>query len=185
MWYRITQLAVYTTYIPLIYCQLADYPWNSIDTFDSTPPFHHPPRPSCLRCFSGRQSALKQRMAPYTRSEAAGFREQSVGHEKNFLLGQWQLFGINYTWNPNGAPCFGWKRPCFGGLTFKNRGHWGSRYTYLVGKMQFKLLFQGPMAKWGMNIHNSPENWRKSPWKGSILKGNYSISSNYQFSGGC
>ena len=34
-----------------------------------------------------------------------------------------------YTWNPN-DPCFGWKRPCFGGLTFKNRGQLGSRYTY-------------------------------------------------------
>ena len=35
-----------------------------------------------------------------------------------------------YTWNLN-DPCFGWKRPCFGGLTFKNRGHLGSRYIYL------------------------------------------------------
>ena len=32
-----------------------------------------------------------------------------------------------YTWNPN-DPYFDWKRPCFGGLTFKNRGHLGSRY---------------------------------------------------------
>ena len=32
------------------------------------------------------------------------------------------------TWNPN-DPCFDWKRPCFGGLTFKNRGHLGSSYT--------------------------------------------------------
>ena len=24
------------------------------------------------------------------------------------------------------------KRPCFGGLTFKNRGHLGSRYIYIV-----------------------------------------------------
>ena len=31
-----------------------------------------------------------------------------------------------YTWNPN-DPCFDWKRPCFGGMTFKNRGHLGSR----------------------------------------------------------
>ena len=30
-------------------------------------------------------------------------------------------------WNPN-DPCFDWKRPCFGGLTFKNRGHLGSRW---------------------------------------------------------
>ena len=35
-----------------------------------------------------------------------------------------------YTWNPNG-PCFDWKRPCFGGLTFKNRDHLGSRYIYI------------------------------------------------------
>ena len=26
------------------------------------------------------------------------------------------------TWNPN-DPCFEWKRPCFVGLTFTNRGH--------------------------------------------------------------
>ncbi len=25
-------------------------------------------------------------------------------------------------------PSFAWKKPCFEGLTFKNRGHWGSRY---------------------------------------------------------
>ena len=35
-----------------------------------------------------------------------------------------------YTWNPN-DPCFDWKKPCFGGLTFKNRGHLGSRYIYI------------------------------------------------------
>ena len=35
-----------------------------------------------------------------------------------------------YTKNPN-DPCFDWKRPCFGGLTFKNRGHLGSRYIYI------------------------------------------------------
>ena len=28
-----------------------------------------------------------------------------------------------YTYNPH-DPCFTWKRPCFQGLTFKNRGHW-------------------------------------------------------------
>ena len=31
--------------------------------------------------------------------------------------------------SPNGAPCFGWKKPCSLGLTFKNRGQLGSRYT--------------------------------------------------------
>ncbi len=34
-----------------------------------------------------------------------------------------------YAWNPNGAPCFAWKGSCFGGLTFKNRGHLGSICT--------------------------------------------------------
>ena len=32
-----------------------------------------------------------------------------------------------YTWNPNDR-CFDWKRPCFGGLTFKIRGHLSSRH---------------------------------------------------------
>ena len=36
-------------------------------------------------------------------------------------------------WNPN-DPCFGWKRPCFGGLTFKNRGHLGSRWIYKTAR---------------------------------------------------
>ena len=37
------------------------------------------------------------------------------------------------TWNPNGAPCFDGKGPCFwGGLTFKNRGHLGSRYIEYI-----------------------------------------------------
>ena len=35
-----------------------------------------------------------------------------------------------YTWNPN-DPCFDWKRPCFGGMTFKNRGRLGSRHMYI------------------------------------------------------
>ena len=41
-----------------------------------------------------------------------------------------------HTWNPN-DPCFDWKRPCFGGLTFKNRGHLGSRYTYIYIYIQY------------------------------------------------
>ena len=36
-----------------------------------------------------------------------------------------------HTWNPT-DPCFDWKRPCFGGLTFKNRGHLGSRFIMYV-----------------------------------------------------
>ena len=47
---------------------------------------------------------------------------------------QKKIYVIIYicTWNPN-DPCFDWKRPCFGGLTFKNRGHLGSRlYIYIL-----------------------------------------------------
>ena len=47
-------------------------------------------------------------------------------YDATWVLDQWLI----YTWNPT-DPCFGWKRPCFGGLTFKSRGHWGSRYIYI------------------------------------------------------
>ena len=36
---------------------------------------------------------------------------------------QYGKFRPWHTCNPNGAPCFDCKRPCFEGLTFKNRGH--------------------------------------------------------------
>ena len=49
--------------------------------------------------------------------------------EKNGTLGGKLVFFLKLTWNPN-DPCFDWKRPCFGGLTFKNRGHLGSRNFY-------------------------------------------------------
>ena len=39
---------------------------------------------------------------------------------------EWNL-NISVSWNSN-DPCFDWKRPCFGGLTFKNSGHFGSRF---------------------------------------------------------
>ena len=42
-------------------------------------------------------------------------------------LGRTQII---YTWNLNDL-CFDWTRPCFGGLTFKNRGHLGSRYVII------------------------------------------------------
>ena len=35
-----------------------------------------------------------------------------------------------YTWNPNDH-CFGSKRPCLEGLTFKNRVQLGSKYIYI------------------------------------------------------
>ena len=37
----------------------------------------------------------------------------------------------SFTWNPN-DPCFDWKRPCFGGLTFKNRGQLGIAWGFLL-----------------------------------------------------
>ena len=48
-----------------------------------------------------------------------------------------------YPWNPK-DPCFGGKRPRFWGLTFKNRGHLGSRSTMLhwsVEKEKFMLIY--------------------------------------------
>ena len=52
-----------------------------------------------------------------------------------------------YTWIPN-DPCFDWKTLCFGGLTFKNNGHLGSRYVYLgnllyVNQADIKPCFGG------------------------------------------
>ena len=54
-----------------------------------------------------------------------------------------------YTWNPN-DPCFDWKRPCVGGLTFKNRGHLGSRYIKICTHTCMMSHISGVM------IHNSP-----------------------------
>ena len=39
--------------------------------------------------------------------------------------------GIILGQNPNGAPCFAWKRHCFEGLTFKNRGLLLGIYIYI------------------------------------------------------
>ena len=63
-----------------------------------------------------------------------------------------------YTWNPNGAPCFGWSLGLvFGGLTFKNRGKIGvlGMYIYITGsevrsmdrQHHTKLLLQGSSQK--------------------------------------
>ena len=37
-----------------------------------------------------------------------------------------------YTWNLNDTGFEFEFRPCFGGLTFKNRGHLGSSYIYCI-----------------------------------------------------
>ena len=44
-----------------------------------------------------------------------------------------------HTRNPN-DPCFDWKGPCFGGLTFKNRGHLGSRYMNTLNRSNLKQV---------------------------------------------
>ena len=56
-------------------------------------------------------------------------RSMVVGKVDGGWEGRWWLWQfIIYTWNPNGAPCFCWKLGfVLRGLTFKNRGHWGSR----------------------------------------------------------
>ena len=36
-----------------------------------------------------------------------------------------KLLDAPYTWNPNDRVLLDWKRPSFGGSTFKNRGHLG------------------------------------------------------------
>ena len=41
-----------------------------------------------------------------------------------------QLSIYIYIYNPKDH-CFDWKRPCFGGLTLKNRGRWVSRYIII------------------------------------------------------
>ena len=53
----------------------------------------------------------------------------------NLGFGQWGTYEKTPR-TQTGAPCFDRlirrKRPCFGGLTFKNRGHLGSRQLYKI-----------------------------------------------------
>ena len=41
---------------------------------------------------------------------------------------------------------FGWKRPCFGGLTFKNRGHWQASI------IQYEIVYLDSWGYTGCNI---------------------------------
>ena len=77
---------------------------------------------------------------------------------------------IKYTWNPNN-PCFDWKRPCFGGLTFKNRGHLGSRYIYIYVHIVCKYIFTPLLrmftylSRWRSCFHPFLNSGRRSrPW---------------------
>ena len=48
---------------------------------------------------------------------------------------------INIYLQPFDDPCFDWKRPCLGELTFKNRGHLGSRYVYIYTYIYIERVF--------------------------------------------
>ena len=67
----------------------------------------------------------------------------------------WQNVGLIYRDIPRtqmGALVFAWKnwrRPCFEGLTFKNRGHWGSRYIHMHNDMmQWWWAWYPPPSLW-------------------------------------
>ena len=72
-------------------------------------------------------------------------------------------------------PCFDWKRPCFGGLTFKNRGHWGSRYIeiYLYICIHIEVCF---LTQLGIMIvieiplkYTADSRYRKNPISRTML----------------
>ena len=63
-----------------------------------------------------------------------------------------------YTWNPN-DPCYDWKRPCFGELTFKSRGQLGCRYMY-VHNMHNHNIEWIPYRK-GPDLHTDTTNPNK------------------------
>ena len=49
--------------------------------------------------------------------------------------------------------CFDWKRPCFGGSTFKYRGHLDSRYIYIDTILYIYIYlepFDDPSFAWNL-----------------------------------
>ena len=78
---------------------------------------------SWLRCFQWQTSTATEAIAIDYFAEDF---DDTVEQEQAETCRNKQI----YTWKPN-DPCFDWKRPCFGGLTLKNRGHLGSRYLYI------------------------------------------------------
>ena len=80
--------------------------------------------------------ATRRGASPMTALYRCRKTESSEGCEQIFV----GIHNIATTWNPN-DPCFDWKRPCFRGLTLKNRGHWGSRYSWLFGSYKHGCLF--------------------------------------------
>eukprot|EP00435_Cladocopium_sp_Y103_P002519 s915_g1.t1 len=85
-----------------------------------------PPRPSVLRCFSGRQLALKQRMAPYTRAEVLvdcsnGASDYGNKFGEPLICGWTRSCGMRL---PSGER-FEWVKPIMlsGGLGQMDHGH--------------------------------------------------------------
>ncbi len=72
-------------------------------------------------CFGHHVKILSQQTLPFSVPRKVRSRE-----EAQVLRAQLEQVCL-YTWHPN-DPCSAWKRPCFGGLTFKHSAHLGSRY---------------------------------------------------------
>ena len=76
------------------------------------------------------QQLSSETSAGWCIEEKRGVKATQVTGQIAAFVGGIKVYIYIYTWNPN-DPCFDCKRPCFGGSTFKNRGHLGSRYIYI------------------------------------------------------
>ena len=124
-WHIIPQLAVYTTYIPLIYCLLGGYiiPTTLYRNLKNPLILGQEPLPTAIFTVDKRWRLKIKVPDPENKlvimkyfSNVTGVRHATICIYK-------------CTWNPNDH-CFDWKRPCFGGLKLQNRGQTGSRYIY-------------------------------------------------------
>ena len=85
------------------------------------------------------------------------------------LVKLYNILYILYTWNPN-DPCFDWKRPCFGGLTFENRGHLGSNDGSRPDRVLYFHILEGPGYQGKCRSHIPPSTFAsKVPKNGSWL----------------
>ncbi len=62
------------------------------------------------------------------------------------------LLKLQNAWNPNGAPCFAWKRPCFGGVKAKNRGQTGSTWRIIPFSKWLVTPIYKPFSPFGRGI---------------------------------
>ena len=90
--------------------------------------------------------------------------QKEMNHLPTILFQGLFIFIYIYIQNPN-DPYFGWKRPCFGWLTFKHRGHLGSRYMLLSdGGSSSGFHFEPPNRPPFQHPSNRPPD-RPSPSK--------------------